>query len=265
VSALSSDLVSRNTNTYRPWLIVAAALVCALVLGACGGDDSTEGASQTTSDDSAAVASEDGVETSEGSEVAAGSPSFTAEVWADNWFALYVNGELVGEDSVPITTERSFNAETFTFQAEYPLTIAIEAKDFKETDSGIEYIGQPNQQMGDGGLIVQITDQATGEIIAATDDQWAALVVHRAPVNTGCEKDQDPDATCEFESIEAPADWASVGFDESLWSAATEWSEGDVGPKDGYDEISWNSAARLIWGSDLEVDNTILLRRTVSG
>ena len=40
---------------------------------------------------------------------------------------MYVNGELVGEDSVTITTERSFNAETITFDATYPLTIAIEA------------------------------------------------------------------------------------------------------------------------------------------
>ena len=32
--------------------------------------------------------------------------SFQAEVWADNWFALYVNGKKVGEDSTPITTEK---------------------------------------------------------------------------------------------------------------------------------------------------------------
>ena len=88
---------------------------------------------------------------------------FVAEVWADNWFALYVNGELVGEDSTPITTERSFNAETITFTAAYPLTIGIEAKDFKETDSGLEYIGERNQQMGDGGIIAQITDLSTGQ------------------------------------------------------------------------------------------------------
>jgi hypothetical protein len=36
--------------------------------------------------------------------------TFQAEVWADNWFALYVNGKKVGEDSVPITTEKSFNS-----------------------------------------------------------------------------------------------------------------------------------------------------------
>ena len=67
--------------------------------------------------------------------------TFLAEVWADNWFALYVNGKKVGQDSVPITTERSFNAERITFTATYPLTIAIMGKDFKENDSGLEYIG----------------------------------------------------------------------------------------------------------------------------
>ena len=35
--------------------------------------------------------------------------SFTAEVWADNWFSLYINGKLVGQDSVAITTEKSFD------------------------------------------------------------------------------------------------------------------------------------------------------------
>jgi hypothetical protein len=189
--------------------------------------------------------------------------SFTAEVWADNWFALYANGELVGEDSVPITTERSFNAETITFDATYPLTIAIEAKDFKETDSGIEYIGQNSQQMGDGGLIVQITDAATGEVITVTDDSWATLVIHRAPLNTDCERDPDPDTTCLSEILGAPEDWTAAVFDDSEWVAATVWAEADVGPKDGYDQIDWDESARLVWGSDLEVDNAVLLRTVI--
>ncbi|MCP3990136.1 MAG: hypothetical protein GY724_13755 [Actinomycetia bacterium] len=164
---------------------------------------------------------------------------------------------------MPITTERSFNAETVTFEATYPLTLGIEAKDFKETDSGIEYIGQSKQQMGDGGLIAQITDTTTGETIAVTSADWAALVIHRAPLNTDCEKDADPDATCETEIADAPSDWSSSSFDDSSWTEATVWGEGDVGPKDGYDQITWEPAAELIWGSDLEVDNTILFRLTV--
>ena len=189
---------------------------------------------------------------------------FKAEVWADNWFALYVNGELVGEDSTPITTERSFNAETITFTAAYPLTIAIEAKDFKETDSGLEYIGQRNQQMGDGGIIAQITDLSIGKIVAVTNSGWKVMVIHRAPLNPDCEKSQDPNTACRFESTKAPPGWASADFAADQWQSATEWSEADVRPRDGYNRIQWDESARLIWGSDLEVDNTILLRLTVA-
>ncbi len=185
---------------------------------------------------------------------------FKAEVWADNWFAMSVNGKKVGEDSVPITTERSFNAGTFTFRATYPLTIAIEAKDFKETDSGIEYIGEGKQQMGDGGLIAQITDTSTGKVVAVTNPNWKTLVIHRAPLNPSCEKDPDPDATCRFESVAAPANWTTPSFDDGKWTKATVWSTGDVRPKDGYDKVSWNRWAKLVWGTDLKVDNTVLLR-----
>ncbi len=34
-------------------------------------------------------------------------------------------------------------------------------------------------------------------------------------------------------------------------------------PRDGYNTIQWDEAAQLIWGSDLKLDNTILLRLTV--
>jgi hypothetical protein len=192
------------------------------------------------------------------------STTFEVDVWADNWMAVYINGELIGEDSVPITTERSFNAETFTFEASVPFTVAIEAKDFKETDSGLEYIGQQNQQMGDGGIIAQITDLSTGQIVTGTDSDWATLVVHQAPLNTDCEDDPDPDSTCEFLIVETPVGWTSADFDDSSWQNATEWSATDVSPKDGYDEINWDSSAQLVWGTDLEVDNTVLFRFTVS-
>ena len=49
-----------------------------------------------------------------------GDSQIRGEVWADNWFALYVGEQLVIEDSTSITTERSFNAEMFVFDAVYP-------------------------------------------------------------------------------------------------------------------------------------------------
>ncbi len=146
-----------------------------------------------------------------------------AEVWADNWFAFYVNGELVGEDSTPITTERSFNSETIVFTAAYPLTIGIVAKDFKETNSGLEYIGERNQQMGDGGIIAQITDVGTGKVVAVTNGSWQLMVIHRAPLNPECEKAADPNTACRFESTEAPPGWTGADFDAGTWSPATEW------------------------------------------
>ena len=181
-------------------------------------------------------------------------------MWADNWFSLYVNGELVGEDSVPITTERSFNAETITFEATYPLTIAIMTKDFKETDSGLEYIGEPNQQMGDGGFIAQFTDTATGEVIAVTNGEWRGLVIQNAPLNVECEKSADPDTDCQFETLDEPTDWTSANFDDSSWGNATSYLADEVGVKDGYNEITWDSTAEIIWGPNLNTNNTILWR-----
>jgi hypothetical protein len=246
--------------------VIALAVALTIVVSACGGAETAEtsaSTSPTTAPDAATTTGSSDT-TADASTTSTSSSTFTAEVWADNWFALYVNGELVGEDSVPITTERSFNSETFTFDADYPLTIAIEAKDFKENDSGLEYIGQPNQQMGDGGLIAQFTDTATGDVVAVTDGSWSALVIHRAPLNPECESDADPTSTCESESSDAPDDWTSAGFDDAAWSAATVWSAAEVSPKDGYDAVSWDSSAELVWGSDLETDNTVLLRTTAS-
>jgi hypothetical protein len=235
--------------------VVAVLMMIAVTAAACSsGSAGDQIASDVSGSD---VSSSEGVEPD-------GLSTFEVEVWADNWMAVYVDAELIGEDSVPITTERSFNAETFTFEASYPFVVGIEAKDFKETDSGLEYIGTPRQQMGDGGLIAQITDTATGAVVAVTNADWSALVVQRAPLNTDCEKDADPDATCEFEMIETPAGWSGLDYDAGSWASATEWTADQVGPKDGYDEINWNSAARLIWGTDLKVDNTVLVRAEVS-
>ena len=131
--------------------------------------------------------------------------AYAVDVWADNWFSLTVNGELVGEDSVPITTERSFNSESFTFSAEPPFVLGLTAKDFKENDTGLEYIGTPRQQMGDGGVILQVRSD-TGELVAATDAEWKCLVIHAAPTDKSCERDPNPqpgEGSCGY-TISAP-------------------------------------------------------------
>ena len=136
-------------------------------------------------------------------------------------------------------------------------------KDFKENDSGLEYIGQPNQQMGDGGLIIQVRERSSGALVAVTDATWKCMPIHRAPLNKDCEDSTDPLAECVSEILEEPAGWKAAGFDASAWPAAVVHSAQAVGPKDGYDEITWDPTASLIWGSDLETDNTLLCTVTV--
>lgn len=213
----------------------------------------------------AACSTDTATDTATGSTAATGTTgevTFVADVWADNWFALYVNGVLVGEDSVPITTERSFNAETITFRASYPLTIAMVTKDYRQDDSGLEYIGTPRQQMGDGGFIAQIRESAGGRVVAVTGSNWRGLVVHRAPIDKACEKASEPIVACRFERVTEPDGWTQPGFDDRSWVPATTYTEQQVGAKDGYGTISWVPGASLIWTSDLQADNTILWRFT---
>lgn len=189
---------------------------------------------------------------------------FSADVWVDNWFSMAVNGVQVAEDSVSITTERSFNAESFSFTAERPFVIAITAKDFKENDTGLEYIGSRRQQMGDGGLIAQVIS-ANASIV--TNKGWRCLVVHQAPIDTSCANERSPVAgqgACGFRRLDHPKGWDQLGFDDSAWPQATEWSARAVRPKGGYDRIQWNAEARLIWSEDLETDNTLLCRTVVN-
>lgn len=246
----------------RTRLLLGATVAVASLLGlaACASSDGEGADAPTTSTTSKATTTTatDGA----GDETS----TFKVEVWADNWMAVYVDGKLVGEDSVPITTERSFNAETFEFEAAYPFTLGIEAKDYQETESGLEYIGTDRQQMGDGGVIAQVTDVATGKVVATTNTSWGLFVVNRAPLNTECESSTDPNTTCEDETVDVPDGWSDAGIDldDPAWAKAVAWSATDVAPKDGYDQITWDPAAELIWGDDLDVVNTILIRTVVT-
>jgi len=192
--------------------------------------------------------------------------TFQLEAWADNWFAAYLGEELIIEDSVSINTERSFNAETTTFEASYPLTLNFILKDFKENDTGLEYIGSPRQQMGDGGFILQLTDMNLGDVVAVSNEDWACTVIHEAPLDKSCENESNPVAgtpPCAFINAGEPDGWKSADYDDGSWTDTTVHTANDVSPKDGYDQIRWDASAELIWGSDLETNNTILCRVTV--
>ncbi|MEY4743925.1 MAG: hypothetical protein RIR34_1264 [Actinomycetota bacterium] len=186
--------------------------------------------------------------------------SFTADVWADNWFALYVNGVKVAEDPVPITTTKSFNKVSATFKAKYPLTIAIQAKDYTENQSGLEYIGTPQQQIGDAGLIAQIHESVSGKLVAATSDTWKSFVTFKAPLDASCAKSLQPTIDCKSMVVQPPAKWNSTTYSDSKWPKASVYTQAEVGVKDGYNEVTWDPRAKLIWSDSLTLDNTVLFR-----
>ena len=192
------------------------------------------------------------------------STPFQAEVWVDNWFALYINGKKVGEDSVPITTTKSFNSQKVKFTASYPFTVGILAKDYTENSSGLEYIGQQNQQIGDAGVVLQIRDLASGKIVSTTDKSWKTLLINKPPLNAECVTSKNPIQDCKFANTAIPAKWATNTFKDSKWKNAIEFTEKEVGVKDGYFDIDWSSSSKLIWTSDLKLDNSILVRKTVA-
>lgn len=196
----------------------------------------------------------------------ANSETFEVDVWADNWFELRINGDQVAEDSVPITTERSFNAESFTFEAARPFVLGLVAKDFKENDTGLEYIGTNRQQMGDGGVILQMRN-AAGETEVVSDASWQCHVIHTAPLDKSCESESNPvagEGSCGFEANDEPEDWDLAAFDAADWPQAHVYTETQVDPKMGYDDVSWHTDAELIWGPDLEQSNTVLCRLSVN-
>jgi len=61
-----------------------------------------------------------------------------------------------------------------------------------------------------------------------------------------------------------PRNWSTSKWSPKGWSAATVFSPQEVGVKEGYHSITWDPSARLVWGPDLKLDNTVLLRTTAN-
>ena len=190
--------------------------------------------------------------------------SFQAEVWVDNWFALYVNGKKVGEDSVAFNTEKSFNSTKISFTTSYPFEIGVLARDYIENSSGLEYIGKSNQQIGDAGFIMQIRESKSGRIVSTTNSKWKSLIIQKAPLNPDCVTSTTPLTECKSSIEKLPSGWSTKTFKESGWKNASEFTESEVGVKEGYFNFSWSADARLIWSSDLKLDNTVLFRSLIS-
>lgn len=163
-------------------------------------------------------------------------------VYADNWFMMYINGKPVAVDSIDFLPH---NVVSIDILPEYPMTIAVLAKDNADPKTGLEY----GNHIGDGGFIIKFAD---GTVSNAS---WKAKCFFKGPLDRDI---RNPKVWTE----PLPKDWWAVTFDDSKWEHATEYTEERVNPKQPFYQADF-SGAKWIWTDDLDVDNTVIFRTKV--
>lgn len=172
------------------------------------------------------------------------SDTVRANVYADNWFKLCINGNLVAVDSISFIPH---NVVSVDILPEYPMTIAVMAKDNADKDTGLEY---DNTNLGDGGFILKFGDGTV------TNASWKAKSFFHGPIDGDLKNPKtrhDP----------IPANWSEPDFDDSGWDNAVEHSEEAVGPKEPFYAHDF-AGAKWIWTEDLALDNTVIFRTTIA-
>ena len=165
-------------------------------------------------------------------------------VYADNWFILYINGKLRVVDPIDYMPH---NVVSVDILPEYPMTIAIMGRDNADPKTGLEY----GDHIGDAGLIVKFSDGTV------TNAKWKARSFFKGPLNGDVKNPK-------VEHTPVPADWFAVDFDDSKWSHATEFTEERVNPKESFTKAKESFAgAKFIWSEDLDLDNTVIFRTRV--
>lgn len=207
---------------------------------------------------------------------------FTAYIFADNYFEMYVNGIPVGKDKVPFT---QFNSSLVRFKVTKPFTIAMKLVDWEETlGIGTEKNQGSNFHAGDGGMVAVIKD-IHDTIIAATNENWKALTFYTSPIKdlncvteTGlirtsknCDETDSDDGTS-FYGLhwELPMGWEKANFDDSNWPHAVTYTNKTIGVDNkkaytNFTEIFDNQTndAKFIWSANVVLDNEVIVRYTV--
>jgi hypothetical protein len=159
-----------------------------------------------------------------------------ANVYADNWFQMYINGELVAVDSIKFIPHNVVSVDLLPTN---PMTIAVMAKDNADPKTGMEYA---NTNIGDAGFILKFSDGTV------THAGWKAKSFSHGPVNRDTKNPR-------VENTPIPENWFATDFNDSEWSNATEYTEDEVRPKQPYYDSDYKGA-KFIWTRDIALDNT---------
>jgi hypothetical protein len=207
---------------------------------------------------------------------------FTAYIFADNYFEMYINGVPVGKDNVPFT---QFNASIVKFKVKKPFVIAMKLVDWEEhLGVGCEANRGKSFHNGDGGMVAVIKDEQNN-IIATTNENWKAQTFYTAPIkdlscvsekgnyrfSQNCDTNGGQDGLS-FYALhwELPNEWMNSNFNDSNWPNATTFTNNTIGVDNkpaytNFTSIFDNSEqdAKFIWSTNVVLDNEVLVRYTV--
>lgn len=205
---------------------------------------------------------------------------YTAYIFGDNYFEMYINGVPVGKDPVPYT---DFNSCIVRFKAKKPFTVAVKCVDWEENlGLGTEKQGSSSNYIGDGGFVMHIKN-ASGSTVGITDNSWKAQTYYIAPISDLACLSENGTARLSTNcttSVGAsnsygihwaiPSNWFNATYDDSTWPAATTFSNSTVGVDNkasytNFTDVFDNASkdAVFIWSSNLKLDNLVLLRKKI--
>lgn len=208
---------------------------------------------------------------------------YTAYIFGDNYFELYINGVAIGKDKVPFT---QFNSSIVQFRVSKPFTIAMHLVDWEEhLGVGCEPNRGKTYHAGDGGMVAVIKDE-NNNTVATTNDKWKAQTFYTAPItdfscveevgNYRYSKDCDDTVVQDVDSMYAlhwpiPTEWMQASFDDSSWPNATTFTNSTIGVnnKPAYTNFTQifddkSEDAQFIWSTNVVLDNEVLVRYTVN-
>lgn len=213
---------------------------------------------------------------------AGGSEEFVMYLFADNYFELYINGELLAVDPVPFTP---LNSSVVRFKADRPLTIAVMAVDWEQNlGLGSENSGGLAFNPGQGGFVAHLQDSSKNTV-AVTGRKWRAQTFYTSPLknrnclvesrqirrSTPCDK-RGEDYAAGFSGAHwnLPGDWMMPSFDDSIWPSASTYSNRQVGVENNHAFTNFRDVfdtqgadADFIWSTNLVLDNLVILRTTI--
>lgn len=196
-------------------------------------------------------------------------------IFADNYFELYINGKLIGVDTVPFTP---FNSSIVRFKVKRPYNITVKLVDWEEhLGLGSENNRGKRFHAGDGGFIASFSDGTV------TNSKWFAQTFYISPIyDLSCLKENKQlrdSSSCFSGSTDdgenafaahwpLPINWESKSFDYRNWPQATTYTEEEIGVNNkkaymNFREKFAGFGAQFIWSSNVVLDNQVLLKHKV--